>query len=255
MHELGIEEGDNLYVNGNLGALGKVRLKKDIKLQALLTAFQDSIGLDGTIFSPSASMNLCNTQIPFDINNTPSHEMGSFAEYIRLNTNSVRSFHPFWSVSALGKSSKKLKLVSRNAYGAGTPWEVMLDLDVKQVTFGIHPSLAVTLIHHIETISGAPYRYIKEFLHPVVIDQKVELQPFYQLVMYRESQVQKRLKLNQHYFDILSKKDLFHEVRDQSGLVFYTFKFRDFYDVAVEFFINDMYNYLEFPPEVRPYRR
>jgi|GEM_PF-602343 aminoglycoside 3-N-acetyltransferase len=253
-HKLGIGSDDNLYINGNLAALGKVRLKKDVKQKILLTAFQKKIGSTGTIFSPSASMNLCNTQIPFDIKNTPSHEMGSFAEYIRLAPESVRSFHPFWSISALGLNSERLCHVSRNAYGAGTPWEVMLDLDVRQVTFGIHPSRAVTLIHHVETVTGAPYRYIKEFLHPVITKHKIEVQPFYQLVMYKNSQVQKRIRLNEHYFNVLSKKGLFHEVHDKSGLVFYTFKFRDFYNIAVEFFIDDMYNYLEYPPEVRPYR-
>ena len=43
------------------------------------------------------------------------------------------------------------------------PWSKFLDLDVLQVNIGIHPSKAVTLIHHIETIFGVPYRYTKEF--------------------------------------------------------------------------------------------
>ena len=37
-----------------------------------------------SIFVPSATLNLCNTSIPFDLEHTPSDKMGPFAEYVRL---------------------------------------------------------------------------------------------------------------------------------------------------------------------------
>ena len=52
---------------------------------------------------------ISNTDIVFDIRNTPS-EMGAFSEYIRTKKDSVRSFHPFTSWAAIGKNANdKLK--------------------------------------------------------------------------------------------------------------------------------------------------
>ena len=127
--DAGISLSDNLYVTGNMGALGKIRINKTLKMDLLLKSFQKNIGIEGTIFSPSASMNLCNTIIPFDLNETPSYQMGAFAEYFRKLPDSVRSNHPFWSISGLGPQSYRLKQVSRHAYGVGSPWSIMLELN------------------------------------------------------------------------------------------------------------------------------
>ena len=251
--ELGLVKGNNLYITGDMGALGKIRIKKSTKQKIFLNSFTNSIGPDGTIFSPAASMNLCNTDIPFDINLTPSHEMGSLAEYIRKLPHSIRSFHPFWSITGIGPEASKLENVSRHAYGAGSPWSHFLDLDTTQVNMGIDPSRAVTLIHHIETIIGVPYRYTKEFIHPIVYGDKIKYEPFYQSVFYAGSNTKKRVLLNQHYFEKLKSKGLVKTSHHPSGLTFTAFKMRDFYSVAMEFFIDDIYNYLEEPPKIKPY--
>ena len=72
-------------------------------------------------------------------------------------------------------------------------------------------------------------------------------------VMYHESDILKRLALNEHYFNEMEKKNLLSSATHSSGLKLWTFKMRDFYDVATSFFIDDIYNYLEHPPKIRPY--
>ena len=251
---LGLKKEDTCFITGNISALARTRLKKDILLPRFLAALQDVISPTGTIFSPSASMNLCNTSIPFDIANTPSHEMGALAEYIRLADESIRSFHPFWSISGIGKNSDILQNVSRHSYGIGSPWSKFLDLDARQINVGLHPSKAVTLIHHIEVAAGVPYRYSKEFTHPILQkDGSISDELFYMSVMYRESEVFKRIKLNEHYFNEMEKRNLLTSATHSSGLKLWSFKMRDFYDVATSFFIKDIYNYLEYPPQIRPY--
>jgi aminoglycoside 3-N-acetyltransferase len=251
--DLDIKPGDNIYVTGNIGLLGKVKIKKKSKLEILFKSFQNNIGDTGTIFSPAASMNLCNTAIPFDVKNTPSHKMGVFAEFIRTLPNSIRSFHPFWSIVGVGTEANRLKKVSRHAYGTGSPWSHFLDLDVTQINIGMNPSNAVTLIHHIETIVGAPYRYTKEFLHPVVHNGKVNIEPFYQSVFYQNSDIRKKVLLNQHYFKKLDSQLLVNKSIHSSGLEFTSFKMKDFYKVALEYFVDDIYNYLEHVPSIKPY--
>ena len=252
--DLGLKEEETCYIAGNISALARTRLKKDILLPRFIAALQDVVSPLGTIFSPSASMNLCNTSIPFDIVNTPSHEMGALAEHIRQANGSIRSFHPFWSISGIGKKSHILQNVSRHSYGVGSPWSKFLDLDARQINVGLHPSKAVTLIHHIEVAVGVPYRYTKEFTHPIMqTDGSISNELFYMSVMYHESEVLKRLALNEHYFNEMEKRNLLSSATHSSGLKLWSFKMRDFYDVVTSFFIDDIYNYLEHPPAIRPY--
>ncbi len=255
LSNIGLNNHDNVYITGNMGLLGKIRMKKSYKLNAFLNSFWNIIGDKGTIFSPAASMNLCNTDIPFDIESTQSHEMGSFAEHIRNLPNSIRSFHPFWSVVGVGFNAHILNKVSRHAYGAGSPWSHFLNLDTVQVNVGIDPSRAVTLIHHIETLVGVPYRYTKEFVHPILKNGKVKYEPFYQSVFYNESNIKKRVALNEHYFNELQARGKIQSSIHSSGLEFKAFKMRDFYEVALEFFVDDIYNYLEEVPSVKPYNK
>ncbi len=251
---VGLTRDETCYIAGNINLLAKTRIKKRFLLPMFLSSIKHVIGTHGTLFSPSASMNLCNTDIPYDISNTPSNMMGAFAEYVRLLPESVRSFHPFWSISGLGKNAGLLERVSRHSYGAGSPWSSFLDLDTRQINIGLHPSKAVTLIHHIEVTCGVPYRYTKEFLHPILKeDGSILVEPFYMSVMYRDSDIQKRLALNEHYFNEMEKKNLLQSYTHSSGFQIWGFKMRDFYNIAMSFFIDDIYNYLERPPIKRPY--
>ncbi len=255
LKKIKVSKGQNVYAVGNLSLLGKIRLKKNKKLFLFLEAFQERISEKGTIFSAGASMNLMNTKTIYDPNNTPTFQMGAFSEYLRNTPNVVRSFHPFWSVLGLGPEAKKLKLVSRHAFGVGSPWSILLDLNTLQVNFGIHPSKAVTLIHHIETIFGVPYRYTKEFKHPIKNRNGSKEELFYQLVMYKNCSIKKKIALNEHFFIDLEKEGKLHNSRHSSGLQFWSFKMTDFYDIALRYFISNIYNYLEEPPAKRPYQK
>ena len=208
------------------------------------------MGKNYSIFVPTASLNLCNTKIPFDLVNTPSDKMGPFAEYIRTK-NSTRSLHPFWSISGLGKNAKILKKVSKHAYGYGSPWSKMLDLDFLQLNIGMHPSKAVTLVHYVETLIGVPYRYSKVFKHKIKLKNKIYEDNFYQSVFFKEANSQKKIKLNEHFFRELKKKKKLNYAIHSSGLEMWSFKMRDFFNIATEFFIKDIYTYLEFEPNLK----
>jgi len=256
LNDIEIYEGDTVYTTGNVSRLARSKVKKGDILDALLTSFELKLGESGTIFAPSASMNLCNTDVVFDIEKTPSHEMGAFSEYLRSTKYSVRSFHPFWSICGLGHKADMLKNVSRHSYGVGSPWSNFIKLDAKQVNIGVHPSKAVTLIHHLEVITGVPYRYTKEFIHPVRRGNKISNEPFYMSVMYLESDIKKRIALNEHYFEVMVKKNMLKEtIHEPTKMKIWSFKMQDFYEVALDNFISDIYNYLEYPPDVRPYSK
>tara|TARA_B100000029_G_C17609724_1_gene969032 strand:- start:15742 stop:16548 length:807 start_codon:yes stop_codon:yes gene_type:complete len=252
--QLQISRADQVYITGNVSKLARTRLHRDEILASLYESLIRVLSDEGTIFSPAASMNLCNTDIAFDVNKTPSYEMGPLAEFLRLKTDSNRSLHPFWSICGNGKNSSILNHVSRHSYGIMSPWSHFLDMDVKQINIGLHPSKAVTLIHHIETTFGVPYRYTKEFIHPVIRGNRVVKEPFYMSVMYKEANIQKKEKLNEHYFHKLSNEGKLFHAKHQSGIDLWSFSMRDFYETASSFFIEDIYNYLETEPTIKPYQ-
>ena len=240
----------NIYITSNLTAISNLRLPKKDKLKITLDTLKEVMGKNYTIFSPSSSYNLCNTRLTFDLKNTPSHRMGPLAEFIRTQKNSTRSLHPFWSISAIGKNAKILNNVSKHAYAYGSPWSSMLNLNTTQLNLGIHPSKAVTLIHHIETISGVPYRFNKEFECKILDKNKVKAEKFYMSVFFKNRNIKKRIKLNEHFFIELKKKRKLKYYKNKSGLEMWSFKMRDFFDIAVKYFNQNMFNYLEFKPNL-----
>ena len=81
-NSIGINEGQDIYATGNISKFARARIPKEQILKNINEALRSSIGRNGTIFSPAASMNLCNTSVPFDLKDTPSYEMGPLAEYL-----------------------------------------------------------------------------------------------------------------------------------------------------------------------------
>ena len=246
--KLKVNKNKNVYVTSNLTNISKIRIRKQEKLNSIFKCFIKTMGNNYSIFVPTATMNLCNTKMLFDLKETPSHEMGPFAEFIR-NKNSTRSMHPFWSISGIGKNAKTLKNISKHAYGSGSPWSKMLNLDFLQVNIGIHPSKAVTLIHHIETITGVPYRYNKLFRHKVRYKDKIYEDDFFQSVFFNKVNSQKKKKLNEHFFEILKRNKKLNYSKHQSGLEMWSFKMNDFFKVATDLFQKNMYTYLESKPK------
>ena len=176
--------------------------------------------------------------------------MGTFSEYVRVKKNTIRSLHPFWSISANGINSKLLKNVSRHSYGVGSPWSIMLDLDTVQINIGKHPSRAVTLIHHLETVSGVPYRYNKQFFHKIKLKNRIFTKDFYMSVFFNQINAKKKIKLNEHYFNKLKKRKQLYFTTNDFGLDIWSFKMRDFYLLVIEEMNKNIFNYLENEPKL-----
>ena len=87
--------------------IGRVKIPKNKKIKLILDGIEKVVGKNGTIFSPSASMNLVNSYVLFDLKNTPSYKMGPLAEMIRKKSK-FRSLHPYWSICGYGKNVKDI---------------------------------------------------------------------------------------------------------------------------------------------------
>ncbi len=249
--ELGIGDTNVVFWTGNLAVFGQFNIGKEAVLGMHFKAISTLLGKEGTLVVPTASMTLCNTEIPFDIEKTPS-ETGVFTEYVRKAEGACRSFHPFVSYTAIGKHAKEIcGDVARHAFGPETPEARMVDFNALTISVGLHPRLTCSLVHHAEMMMGVPYRYTKEFVHPVVSDNKITKEPFYQYVWYRECNMTRDndRKIFKHFCANHNIK----EVKVNRGNV-YSYSMSDLYKSTVELFKNDIYAYLTEPPKVKPYR-
>jgi aminoglycoside 3-N-acetyltransferase len=218
--------------------------------QELLESFYEAIceKIDlhtQTIVVATNTLALCNTDIPFDIENSKS-EMGALTEYIRLQPGAVRSNHPFASYTAIGKDAGYIcHDNSMHAYGPNSPKSRMLELGAQYLCLGVHPYDSTTAIHHAEFLSNVPYRYVKEFLHPILINGVIKKKPFYMHVMDNQYNIVRNLE-KKIYPNFFAAGFNFQEVDLGQGKI-YSFSMNDFFEIVISTFKNDLYAYVETP--------
>jgi len=251
--ELGVERGRTVLLKTDLRYLGAYdHPGRNGALSAHYNALSDLLDLNkGTLVVATGSTSLCNTDKPFDRDKTPS-EYGMLTEYIRKREGSVRSFHPFMSYTAIGKHAKAIcGDVSRHSFGFETPKARMVDLDTLYVSIGLHPRWTCTIVHHIEMLMGVPYRYTKEFLHPVIRGDKINEELFYLQVWYKQCQIKRNNNVN-IFNHFIGEGHKVKEVQLGRGKI-YSYSMVEFFDSTIKLFKNNIYAYLDKIPETRPY--
>ena len=197
-------------------------------------------------------MKLCNTDIVFDIHSTPS-ETGPFTEYIRQHNFAVRQFHPFSSSTAIGAEAVDICTNnSRHVYGMESPFQRMVDRDALYVSVGQPMERSITLVHHMEFLMGAPYRYTKEFLHPCLIDGKVKIIEFYLFVTRTECEIVR--DKNKKIMSAFKKSYNLNKTALGRSYV-ESLSTADFFQSTMKIFAQNIYVWLERPPLNRSYRQ
>ena len=249
---LGVENGEVVYVTSALWKVPGLQGVEPEEMPAVFySAFRDVLGENGTIVVGTHSLNLCNTLIPFDPQETPSYERGVFSEYVRNLPGARRSFHPFASYSAVGPlASEIVDGAARNAYGPETPEGRLIERRALSVHIGMQPRI-LTTIHHVEHCMGVPYRYIKEFLHPVVRDGVSAAEPFYLNVQYRD--IGLLSARNKKIFELLEGKINLRTAKLGRGSMF-SFPTNEFFSETCKLFATNPYVWCEQEPVQRPYR-
>jgi aminoglycoside 3-N-acetyltransferase len=250
---LGVAKGGLIFVASDLSRLMRYAdSSREALVDAHLRALRELLGASGTLFVPTASLNLCNTDTVFDPKKTPSSEMGVFSEHVRTRPGAVRSFHPFWSITGIGPAaSDVLGNLPRHAYGWDSVLQRFVARDVLGITIGKSPHYAIPVIHHIETVMGVPYRYNKEFIHPVMRNGAISREPFYLSVLYRDCDIVR--DRNRKVMDHFAWNGTLREAPIGRGKA-WAFSHREFFDATTHLFARDIYSWLERPPETRPYQ-
>ncbi|EGB13410.1 aminoglycoside 3-N-acetyltransferase [Pseudodesulfovibrio mercurii] len=251
---VGVRRGATVILRTDLLRLGPYEKRdRNSILEAHFNALSELIDLkQGTLVVPTASLSLCNTDIPYDPDNTPS-ETGLLTEYIRRKPEAVRSFHPFVSYTAIGKNADYIcKDVSRHAFGPETPEARVVELDGLCVCLG-KDIRNMALIHHVEHVMGVPYRYTKEYMHPISINGEVSIQPFYRHVWYEHCGL-KRDGVRKIVEELKKRGTSILKAPIGKGFV-YSVGARNFYDECTKILAKDIYIWLRVLPTSRPYQK
>lgn len=246
---VGVRSGRVVYVTGNFGRLGRYQTTdKMLLLQGHLDAIRELIGPDGTLVVPTHSWSLCNTDIPFDPEQTAS-ETGPFTEFVRALPGAVRQFHPFSSSTALGRDALAICAdTSRHVYGPESPFQRLIDRDALYVSVGQPMERSISLVHHIELVMGVPYRYSKEFFHPCRIGGSLGYENFYVYVTRSGCPIERdgNVKIMNEYRNrgFSRKVPLGRSFMEAVSC-------REFYDLITKYFSRDIYAWLRSPPSDR----
>jgi aminoglycoside 3-N-acetyltransferase len=153
LSRLGLAAGDTVLFHSSLKSIGWVQPGPE----AVVEAFLDVVGPQGTIVVPALVPALRGIRPLFDAKSTPS-EMGRLTEVVRTWPGARRSNHPTHSVAALGRRAEELTAAhgrgggpvtpwGRGALGFDSPWDRLRALDAWVLLIGVDFSRC-TLLHH-----------------------------------------------------------------------------------------------------------
>jgi len=250
---VGGSAGKVVFLTSDMGRLGAadIRAKNEL-LEAHLTVLRCLLGNTGTIVVPTGCTHIANTDTVFDVDTTPSFRVGAFSEFVRTRPEALRSFHPFVSYAAVGKHAFHItQNTSRHAFGPETPFARMLDLDAVCVSVGREIRQTATVAHHAELLCAVPYRYTKEFMHPVVREGEVSTEPFYLHVQYMDSDVERGYQEKIGARFVASYEYREHPLGRSSV---WGYSMQDYFNHAVKEIVADPYVWCKVEPTRRPWQ-
>lgn len=188
LQEIGLREGDTIFVHSDLFSFGRLVMKDDRKALNLLTnALKETVGTEGTIIMPTFTYSFINERWSgpfedFDVDKSRS-KTGALTEYFRKQEDVIRTDHPTHSVAIWGKMKDFFSDLGNSTFDKESVFEKLLEKDAKIVCVGWRNGGPMGTFHHfIEKQFGVPYRFNTTLSGKVVRDGKVyqkEIQ-FYQ---------------------------------------------------------------------------
>ena len=165
---LGVKRGDCLFIHSALRALGRFTPARKLNgLEAILEVLKECVGETGTLAVPTFNFAFCKGEI-IDIQKVPGDGMGALSEYIRQHNDSLRTYHPFHSISVIGKNADYIfKSKGYSEFSEGSFFDALLKTRCKILFYGV--DFVETFVHLAEERAKVPYRFWKTF-HGEVID-------------------------------------------------------------------------------------
>lgn len=162
LNEVGVQQGDDVFVHSNLGFFGLLRGCKNAEelAKAFLQAFIKTVGEEGTVVIPTYSYSFCHGELydPYKTGTT----CGMLSEYMIRHYPEYRSWDPNFSIAVQGKHREEyLTCNIHEAFGRDCFWERFLENKGKVLCLNV--DAGSTFIHYIERRNNVPYRFNKAF--------------------------------------------------------------------------------------------
>lgn len=169
LHEVGIEQGDSIFIHSNLGFLGMMKDcgTKEKLCESFIDALSAVIGDEGAIITPAFSYSFCHGEI-FDPSKTGT-TCGMLSEYMIQKYAYNRSLDPNFSICGVGRDIVYYRDCNvHESFGRDSFWERLLKRGGKVLC--INFDAGSTMIHYIENVNRVAYRYNKAFNGIKIVD-------------------------------------------------------------------------------------
>lgn len=172
LKNVGVEEGDILYVSSDIKTLLfnlavdhgiKEKKERDAALYSFVDTLQSAVGEKGTLLFPVFSWDWCRGN-GFNMRTTKG-EVGTLSNWVLDNRPDFRrTRHPIYSFMVWGEDSDYLvKMDNQDAWSHSSPFYYFQTHGAKQLLFNIEAYQGFTFGHYIEQDVGVPYRHPKYF--------------------------------------------------------------------------------------------
>lgn len=249
LRRLGLKHGDVVNVHSRLFTLGALRGIPVEKIPAMfLKAFQEVIGLEGTVVVPTFTTTFGRFGTPFVLEESPS-EMGVFSEHVRKSPGAVRTLHPIQSLAALGGQAERLAgSHPRWNVGHDTIWDRMLKGGGTMVSIGIPVSRSISFMHQVEHLACVPYQYAKILRGEVRAGGQRIAHDFYLAARYLQYEI--AYDLARFEKDLRAASALRHEPLGGNGI--WAVSLASALEVGIKGLREEPYYLLEKPPAFVP---
>lgn len=247
LHSVGIQTGDVIFIHSDLAAFGKLAGQWDRTtfVNCFIDAILGVVGKTGTVIVPTYTYSYCAKEV-YDPD-TSASKVGTLSEVFRKRPDAVRSLHPIFSVSAIGKNAKMYTTnIGNDGFGKDSVFDRLLKRkNARYVIFGV-PYFSCNVVHLIERVRGVPYRFLKNFTGITRIHHREQQTNCEYYVRYLDKDVVPSFdKIEQH----LLNKRFMSKVQLGSGWISST-RVSDIYTEGLALLGQDPHIFLEGTPNL-----
>jgi len=226
---LPINLGDNIYICPELFRFGLFKnASRDSYYSSFYNEIKKKIGSKGTMLINTYTFQVLRYEKKFIYEKTISSS-GEFSEYIRKLDGSIRSEHPVFSVSAIGRKSKYFCTNnSFHNYGNESPYCKFLKTGGKILNLGMDYHLN-PFLHVAEFNIGVPYLYNKLTKVKYYKNNKLRKKVYSTAVTYRDLNTKGDFDLLRSE---LSKIEIYKSKLGSGNL--YLYDVNQYYDVVTK---------------------
>lgn len=194
--QLGVTAGDRIMLAIDMGKIPLpaysaslthegFRERERLWCQFVLDALLDVLTPSGTLLVPSFSYTCTQAKSEYISETTPS-ENGPFTNFVRVQPKAIRSLHPIFSLTGIGRDAVSLlSNIGSAAFGATSPFARFNEYKLKFLFLGVELQTSITFVHHMEQVAGCPHRYNKVFDVSVIQSNTNSLSSWCAYVAYR----------------------------------------------------------------------